>query len=113
MITRPAGTPHAQFGGCPQCGTGRPSLHVMRGLDPRISLRDALCLPKRDGRDKPGHDGELDSYFAEIDARPELRLDGFLAAVLGDLHHERPRFLGELVELEVAVVVGRRLGTAG
>ncbi len=29
----------------------------MRGLDPRIPLRQAmLCLPKRDGRDKPGHD---------------------------------------------------------
>jgi hypothetical protein len=29
----------------------------MRGLDPRISImRALLCLAKRDGRDKPGHD---------------------------------------------------------
>jgi hypothetical protein len=30
---------------------------VMPGLVPGIPLRKALCLPKRDGRDKPGHDG--------------------------------------------------------
>jgi hypothetical protein len=29
----------------------------MPGLVPGISLRDALCSPDRDGRDKPGHDG--------------------------------------------------------
>ena len=29
---------------------------VMAGLVPAISLRDALCLPKRDHRDKPGDD---------------------------------------------------------
>jgi hypothetical protein len=28
------------------------------GLDPAISLREAPCLPKRDGRDKPGHDSD-------------------------------------------------------
>src|SRR5262245_14589611 len=28
---------------------------VMRGLVPRIPLNKALCSPKRDGRDKPGH----------------------------------------------------------
>jgi hypothetical protein len=28
----------------------------MPGLVPGISLREALCPPKRDGRDKPGHD---------------------------------------------------------
>ena len=30
--------------------------NVMRGLDPRIPFRLALCVHKRDGRDKPGHD---------------------------------------------------------
>ena len=29
---------------------------LIAGLDPAISLGDALCPPKRDGRDKPGHD---------------------------------------------------------
>jgi hypothetical protein len=33
------------------------SFAVVRGLDPRISLRGALhCLPDRDGRAEPGHD---------------------------------------------------------
>src|SRR5215813_4247769 len=32
----------------------------MRGLDPRIPLRRAQCPPKRDGRDKPGHDRNHD-----------------------------------------------------
>src|ERR1019366_5942525 len=31
-------------------------LTVITGLVPVIPLRDALCPPKRDGRDKPGHD---------------------------------------------------------
>jgi hypothetical protein len=29
---------------------------VMRGLDPHISIREALCHPKRDRRDKTGDD---------------------------------------------------------
>src|SRR5215471_10048718 len=35
-----------------------PHISVMRGLDPRIPLRDAPCSPKRDGRDEPGHDDD-------------------------------------------------------
>ena len=47
---------------------------VMRGRDPRIPLRRAQCLPKRDGRDKftagpaggrsrlPGHDDQIQIY---------------------------------------------------
>ena len=31
---------------------------VMPGLGPGIPLREAHCPPKRDGRDKPGHDVE-------------------------------------------------------
>ena len=31
-------------------------LFVMRGLVPRIPLRDAPCPPKRDGRNESGHD---------------------------------------------------------
>ena len=35
----------------------------MPGLVPGISLRRAWCVPKRDGRDTPGHDGcEVRSY---------------------------------------------------
>src|SRR5436190_2211788 len=30
----------------------------MPGLVPGIPLSRAQCIPKRDGRDKPGHDGE-------------------------------------------------------
>ncbi len=30
----------------------------MAGLVPAISLRQTLCIPKRDARDKPGHDGD-------------------------------------------------------
>jgi hypothetical protein len=29
---------------------------VIAGLDPAIPLRKAMCVPYRDGRDKPGHD---------------------------------------------------------
>src|SRR5215813_2330469 len=36
----------------------------MRGLDPRIPLRRAQCAPKRDGRDKPGHDRIVDGMRA-------------------------------------------------
>ena len=32
------------------------TFHVMPGLVPGIPFRDALCLPKRDRRDKPGND---------------------------------------------------------
>ena len=32
---------------------------VMAGLDPAIPLRNALCLPKRNHRDKPGDDGSI------------------------------------------------------
>src|SRR5215211_970138 len=38
---------------------------VMRGLDPRIPISEARqCLPYRDGRDEPGHDG-LGSIWSE------------------------------------------------
>jgi hypothetical protein len=36
---------------------GSPLKAVIAGLVPAISLRLAPCSPKRDGRDKPGHDG--------------------------------------------------------
>jgi hypothetical protein len=32
------------------------SFSVITGLVPVIPLRDAMCPPDRDGRDKPGHD---------------------------------------------------------
>jgi hypothetical protein len=32
----------------------------MRGLDPRIPIIRAQCPPKRDGRDKPGHDDAME-----------------------------------------------------
>src|SRR5215208_1238125 len=55
----------------------------MRGLDPRISLREALCPPKRDGRDKPGHDGngcalsflEIRRHFFLLEIRCQIFLD--------------------------------------
>jgi hypothetical protein len=31
----------------------------MRGLDPRIPIARSQCPPKRDGRDKPGHDDSI------------------------------------------------------
>src|SRR5262245_18809191 len=38
-------------------GHGRPKDGVASlAYDPRISIRKAGCPPKRDGRDKPGHD---------------------------------------------------------
>ena len=36
----------------------RNSIIVMAGLVLAISFRDAVCHPKRDARDKRGHDGE-------------------------------------------------------
>src|SRR5215468_7072905 len=47
----------------------------MAGLVPAIPLREARCSPKRDARDKPGHDGvcwrrtshmQLDGYDIDI-----------------------------------------------
>jgi hypothetical protein len=47
-------------------------LGVMRGLDPRISIQTAMpCLPDRDGRDKPGHDGN-ESYASADLAWPTM-----------------------------------------
>ena len=43
---------------------------VMAGLDPAISLRDALCSPKRDHRDEPGDDaGDAGVTSTPIPAR--------------------------------------------
>ena len=50
----------------------------MPGLGPGISLRDAKCLPKRDGRDEPGHDECKDENFTLI-ALPQQKLDALLA----------------------------------
>ena len=36
---------------------------VARGLVPRVSLRSALCQPKRDRRDKPGDDTACVALF--------------------------------------------------
>jgi hypothetical protein len=33
------------------------SLRVIAGLVPAIPIAETLCPPKRDGRDKRGHDG--------------------------------------------------------
>src|ERR1700730_15265842 len=45
-------------------GHVEPLSAVMRGLDPRIPPRKAWpCPPKRDGRDKPGHDERLFQRF--------------------------------------------------
>jgi hypothetical protein len=38
--------------GHPGPAFGRPECKLVPG----IPLRDALCSPKRDGRDEPGHD---------------------------------------------------------
>src|SRR5260370_11513908 len=65
--------------------------------------------------DKPGHDEESDPYFAEIDACPELGLDGLLAPALDRyLDDIGAGVLIELVEFEVAVVIagGLRNGAA-
>src|ERR1035437_7755719 len=40
----------------PRARSAGEPLTVITGLVPVIPLRDALCPPKRDGRDKPGHD---------------------------------------------------------
>jgi hypothetical protein len=48
----------------------------MAGLDPAIPLRDALCSPKRDHRDKPGDDKEkVGPYWNLMDFTPEGRPD--------------------------------------
>jgi hypothetical protein len=42
---------------------------VMRGLDPRNPLREERNSPKRDGRDKPGHDEQVDLREQDIQLR--------------------------------------------
>jgi hypothetical protein len=42
---------------------------VMRGLDPRIPFWGRIAFPKRDGRDKPGHDGEGMAFAPRREAR--------------------------------------------
>jgi hypothetical protein len=45
-------------------GGDRPSA-VIAGLDPAIPIMLArLCLPKRDGRVKPGHDEKPNAFYA-------------------------------------------------
>jgi hypothetical protein len=44
----------------------------MPGLVPGISLREALCPSKRDGRDKPGHDKEMDFVIERFDSVPNI-----------------------------------------
>src|SRR5215472_4051385 len=56
-----------------------PSTGVARGLVPRVSLRDALCQPKRDRRDKPGDDTACVALVGAISS-----LDRPLAASLSD-----------------------------
>src|SRR5215467_12401629 len=57
----------------------------------------------------PAMTPKLDSYLTQIDAFAELGVHGFLLAALGDLDHISAGVFLELVELEVAVVVARRL----
>lgn len=42
------------------CFEHRIKTSVINGLVPVISARDTPCSPKRDGRDKPGHDASLE-----------------------------------------------------
>src|SRR5436305_270743 len=53
-----------------------------------MPLREALCPPKRDGRDKPGHD--------EI-SRPLTRLGPSVLGTLSPFHGERERRRAERV----------------
>src|SRR5262245_47635553 len=50
--------------------------------------------------------------LAKVDTGAELRLDGLALAAVGDLDRVGARVLVELVEFEVAVVVGLDLGDA-
>jgi 2-oxoglutarate ferredoxin oxidoreductase subunit beta len=61
----------------------------MRGLDPRIPLRRALCFPKRDGRDKPGHD-ELERRNAIMTyiAKPKFHHPALPKNDLGYTHRD-------------------------
>src|SRR5437016_1459321 len=113
-----------------RCGSARLSstLLVMPGLVPGISLRDALCSPKRDGRDidersdvvlrttMPGHD-DLTSrriwpQFLDhrLDERPiehvveiDRTLDQALLAVEGEIDGE-----AFSVDAPVGIHAGRR-----
>src|ERR1041384_1646784 len=68
-------------------------LHVMPGLVPGIPPRDALWPPKRDGREKPGHDGgkclgwtAIVQFIALISGltQPHIALGGIQAGQLSD-----------------------------
>src|SRR6267142_229786 len=51
---------------------------------------------------------KLQSYLAQVDAFAEFGVHALLLPAFGNLHHIGARALLELVELEVAIVVGRR-----
>src|SRR5260370_5688149 len=81
----------------------------MPGLVPGIHVFSVKREQDVDGRGKPGHD-ESQPYLAQIDALAELRLDR-LAGPAGRLDLDRVgagAFI-EPVELEIPVVVARRL----
>ena len=72
--------------GQPGPAFGRPGCK----LDPRIPLRDALCPPKRDGRDKPGHDKVKGAPLLR-DSRDIIRpllQDGFEQVSVRGSHHK-------------------------
>jgi O-acetyl-ADP-ribose deacetylase (regulator of RNase III) len=53
----------------------------MRGLDPRIPIRDALCPHNRDGRVKPGHDETMShTPLVTVEAG-----DAHIELVIGDI----------------------------
>jgi hypothetical protein len=61
------------FYGLPACNT-----IVMAGLVPAISLRLALCIPKRDARHKAGHDSieSVHSISGQTLRTAKMRLEG-------------------------------------
>src|SRR5882757_2257131 len=73
-----------------------------RGLVPAISLRDALCPPKRDRRDKPGDDDGEGSATPDLASMRRHRYeDRRLARVL---HSLADRLVIGAVRLQVDIV---------
>jgi hypothetical protein len=60
----------------------------MAGLVPAISFGRALCVPKRDARDKPAHDSEIGAAQVEIFQAIFLRIAFIRCGVTGNCFTE-------------------------
>jgi NADP-dependent 3-hydroxy acid dehydrogenase YdfG len=93
---------------------GRTSPFVIAGLDPAMTLRRAMCVPKRDGRNKPGYDkGKKDDRHRRPPRHPRNRRElGGVArcARMGSFPHALARGRSDVGDLVSRLLRGVHQG---